>query len=150
MEFTEVVKRLAEARQALEKLNSAYKDKEAKFLAENAALIDQRLEMRHTVEVMEAELRRTTLEHFAATGERKPHPALGIRAGKVYNYAESDAKAWAIEHDMGGVLKLDKRPFEKLLEAGAVSGIDYQELSELTATIATDLSAYLRDPSVPF
>lgn len=99
---------------------------------------------RDTAETLEAELREDILENFAATGNKKPHPALSVREVTRLEYDADIARAWCT-HKLPKALKLDVRLFEKHAKAiGDTSPIEFVNITkEPQATIATDLSDYL-------
>ena len=91
------------------------------------------------LEQAEAKLREITLAAYAETGNKTPAPGVGIREAAKLVYDERDALGWAKEHHLA--LQLDRKAFEKIAKADKLDCVEY--LTEIVATIATDLSPYL-------
>lgn len=138
-ELAELRQMEAEAKAALDELMSELKTSETwQFWSE-------RLESRRaSKEQLENDLRMATVLIFTETGDKRPHPALGIREVTKFNYDASLAHNWCLEY-LPKALKLDARAFEKYAKAVAdVKPVPYVEIyTEPQATIATNLSKYL-------
>ena len=87
----------------------------------------------------ETRLRSMIADNYDATGDKRPHPALGVRETTKLTYDDKLALAWAKEHDMA--LALDKKAFEKIAKASPPNFVT--EVVDIVATIATDLSKYV-------
>jgi hypothetical protein len=73
---------------------------------------------------------------------KKPFAGVGIRVGTLYTYKHEDAFEWAVEHK--AALQLDRKAFEQVCKTDLKPGfVTVQEVP--TATIATDLSAALKE-----
>ena len=101
-------------------------------------------ELKQKAKELDSQIRDYTVSIFESTGEKHPHPAVGIREYTKLDYDKDEALHWAQRH-LPKALKLDNRFFEK--HAKAVS--ETQPISfvriykEPRATISTDLGEYV-------
>lgn len=140
-----LIRRVAEARQALAVPEREYAEHRAAFDAEFATLIERITAAKTELAIAELELRKATAAAFVLTGNKKPAEGVGIRVSRAIDYPDDMALSWAIDHKM--CLALDTKSFKDIMLA-------YSEqqrpewvhvFDNPTATIATDLSAYLTD-----
>ncbi len=145
---TSTVRTLEEALSHLERhrrcaagFRKVYADALAAFEASMAGVKGEIKHLDDLAALAEGEIRLLGIAAFKATGNKHPHPAVGVQETKVYTYDVPTVTAWAIEHKHTQLLNLNKGAFEKVaavLEApGFAVGI------ELKATIATDLTKVL-------
>ena len=144
----ELIERLAQARQ----IEMQYDDELEALESEIEALIKERYDselrrvqlLRETAKAdvadAEARVRAAALDAFAETGDKRPHPAVGIREMTRLYYYDSDAFSYCVEH-LTTALKMDRRKFEKVAKAAELEFVDI--LKEPQATIARDLRAYV-------
>jgi len=98
---------------------------------------------------VEGAIRAAALDAFSATGDKRPHPAVGIREMTRLEYDEGEA-IFFCRRAAPNALKLDRRAFEKIaklgIEAGGPFDLDFVTIrKEPQAAIARDLSAYMGD-----
>jgi hypothetical protein len=92
---------------------------------------------------LEKDLRELALADFKATGSKKPHPAMGIRVTAKVVYDPKEAEAWAKEN-LPTAFTFDTKFFEVYVKN--VANVPCATIEQVpTATIATDLSAYLKE-----
>lgn len=108
---------------------------------EIAMLLDCRREANEQQEKAETALREAALREYGVTGDKQPLLGCGIRVSEKLVYPEGQALLWANDHHMA--LKLDVREFEKLMEAQTLKPAWVTIQPQVTATIATDLGAFL-------
>jgi hypothetical protein len=89
------------------------------------------------VKIAENRLRDLTLAAYAATGNKKPAPGVGIRIVKEISCDESQAVAWAVEARALNCLSLQKSNFKKVAEGLALPFVEINEVA--TATISKEL-----------
>ena len=91
-------------------------------------------------------LRKNVIATYEETGEKKPHPACGVRLTTKMRYVDADAITWCREN-LPAALSLNRRLFEKhakgVAETAPIPGVAF--IKEPKATIAKDLSVYLKD-----
>lgn len=94
-----------------------------------------------TVEDIEAAIREMAIEAY--TNGDKLHAVVGIRKKKVLNYEYAQARTWC-EANLPEAIVLDVKLFEKYAREQSVKPLDFvRVLTELQATIKTDLSEYV-------
>jgi hypothetical protein len=92
---------------------------------------------------LEKDLRLKALADFSVNGIKKPHPALGIRVTSKVVYDPKEAETWAKEN-LPTAFTFDTKFFEVYVKN--VSDVPCATIEQVpTATIATDLSAYLKE-----
>lgn len=145
------VKYLARCRQDADKSQAAVRKTEAQIvLLIKASLLGEKLEelndmLRHDRELLarqDTNVRTLAIEIFNAegTGDKRPHPAIGINMLTRVDYDLEEALTYAREHYPGAV-KLDKRAFDKIAKA---TPHKFVTISKIPSTkITRDLSAYL-------
>lgn len=145
-DFDQIISIVAKSRTTHDAIKDAIKNRRAEFEASIAPLLAEAEVAANILNAAEQAARDAAIAVYEANpDDKKPHPALGIRVSKGYLYEDADATQWAIQHDMPALLKLDRKAFDKLLKDGVVDGLDVIEVTNVTATIATDLSAYLTE-----
>jgi hypothetical protein len=98
----------------------------------------------HQISELENELREMALADFKVTGSKKPHPSMGIRVNLKFVYDPAVALDWA-KTELRTALVLDTKAFEAFVKASTVS-LPFVEVQQIpSATIATDLSEYLKE-----
>jgi N-methylhydantoinase B/oxoprolinase/acetone carboxylase alpha subunit len=97
------------------------------------------------VDELSDQLRELALADYKATGSKKPHPVMGIRVSLKLTYDPAVALDWA-KTEMPAALMLDTKTFEAFVKSAntvPLTFVDYQQIP--SATIATDLSEYLKE-----
>jgi hypothetical protein len=90
------------------------------------------------------QLHELALSDFKATGSKKPHPGVGIRVSTKLAYDPAVALDWA-KTNLPAALVLDTKTFEAFVKATTVP-VTFVSVTETpSATIATDLSEYLKE-----
>jgi len=126
-------RRTAAALQAT--LSAAHRDWEtahADLLATVAAT-------RTAQEQAETALRTATLAAYAATGSKRPHPALGVRVTLTAQYDEAHLTAWA-RTQMPALLRLDAQSVLNVARHLDLPGV--QLIPTPQATIGSDLTRW--------
>jgi hypothetical protein len=98
------------------------------------------------VDELSVQLRELAIHDYWTTGSKKPHPAMGIRVTTVLEYGPSEAEDWA-RINLPAALTLNKSVFETYAKTMAkVNPVPFVFIDDKpTATIATDLSEYLKE-----
>jgi hypothetical protein len=108
------------------------------------AIQDNITEANQQIDDLTKQLHELALNDFRATGSKKPHPAMGIRVSTKLVYDLGVALDWA-KTNLPAALVLDTKTFEGFVKATTVP-VTFVSVTETpTATIATDLSAYLKE-----
>jgi hypothetical protein len=90
------------------------------------------------------DLHEMALADYKATGSKKPHPGVGIRVSTKLVYDPAVALDWA-KTNVPAALVLDTKTFEGFVKA-STAPVTFVSIVEMpTATIATDLSEYLKE-----
>lgn len=89
---------------------------------------------------LEAEYREICLESYKETGEKQQLGGM-IKIFKKYNYDEEAAIAWAVEHKIVTVLKLDSSAFKKVANSMQVEFVETLEIPRMT--LSKDFSKWL-------
>lgn len=144
--MNELIERLAHNRQ----IEAEYKAEIAETEEElRNTIIGLRLERRRVflkaaqrnVADAETDVRLAAVAAFTDTGDKKPHPAVQIKAYTTLTYDAGAALDYARQH-IPNAVRLDKRAFEK---AAKVLALDFVVSdSEARATIARDLSEWVK------
>lgn len=136
------VTELANARALEESVKAHYSARLDAWKRDNADLLVDLDNAREAVAEAERAVRTATLDAYAQTGSKKPHPAVGVQITKVISYDGENARVWAMTASPV-LLKLDAAAFDKAVRAGLVPA-DIAQVEEVPqATIASDLSAWL-------
>jgi hypothetical protein len=92
-------------------------------------------------------LQTAALDAYAATGTKKPHPAIGVRVNTQVVYDPDKALEWSRSNLLAAVT-LDRKMFEAHAKAVAkTQPIPFVALVQTPSiTIASDLSEYLPEP----
>ena len=108
--------------------------------AQNEVKIARHDQAKIILKELEDGLRTAIVEHYAETGDKKPHPKLGLRVSEAPVYIEGQAFNFALQ-SVPELLKLDKRAFvsyaKGVRESVPLPFVDWVE--KVTATIAKDL-----------
>lgn len=144
--IADLVTEVSKARRARDTLLAEIAAKRSAFEDSIRFELDLLAEFKTDVEERERLLRAAVVAHYAATGEKRPHPAVQVRQGKdrtVCEYPESEALKYALEHTVA--LKLDTGILETYLQAmpepARPSWFHVRtETPEPVATIARDLA----------
>ena len=149
--MNELVTLLAHYRAELDAHKAELKERQAELDEILAALpIAQTMAtIKEEVDVLAAEEQRIyralcieAVNAYETTHDKRPHPAVQIKLMTQVDYNEDKFKAWAIEHDLPGLLKLDKAAAKKV--ATGPTAPDFVTIGTYPqATVATDLSEYL-------
>lgn len=140
-----LVKELAQARIAEVEVSQELTVQRSIFEERHADLIAATVDAKQRVEELERQLRELTRDYYITTGERSPHPALGIREMHGMDYDEDAAIAWAIEHRLPACLTLNRKLFERAVSSGLVDDLEVHvdNNRKVTPTIATNLEKWL-------
>jgi hypothetical protein len=108
------------------------------------AIQDNITEATNQIGYLTEQLHELALNDFRTTGSKKPHPALGIRVSTKLVYEPGMALDWA-KTNLPAALVLDTKTFEAFVKATTVPVTFVSEMQIASATIATDLSEYLKE-----
>ena len=144
--FEEEILDLAERRGRVEELGAQVAHLRRGWEKEHEELLTDYADAAATAQAVESNLRELVVLHFERTGDKKPHPKLGIRERVKVIYCLNAATVYA-KTNAQDLLTLDKRKLEKYAKALAgdslVLGGALGELitftKEPTATIAKSL-----------
>ncbi|MDQ2806694.1 MAG: hypothetical protein M3Z04_07220 [Chloroflexota bacterium] len=134
-----LVQAVAAARVATSQAQTTLATARSAWEQANAGLLQAVSATRTAQATAEETLRTATLAAYAATGSKRPHPALGVRLTTRLDYDREQVTAWARQH-MPTVLILDTARFEAVARQLAVPEVTV--ISEPQATIGTDLHAW--------
>jgi hypothetical protein len=96
------------------------------------------------IDELTKDLHELALADFKATGSKKPHPGVGIRVSTKLVYDPAVALDWA-KTNVPAALMLDTKTFEGFVKA-STAPVTFVSIYEVpSATIATDLSAYIKE-----
>ncbi|MDQ2807171.1 MAG: hypothetical protein M3Z04_09730 [Chloroflexota bacterium] len=137
----QLVQTVATARVATTQAQTTLATARSAWEQANADLLQAVSAARSAQASAEERLRVATLAAYAATGSKRPHPALGVRLTTRLEYDRAQVTAWAQRH-MPAVLTLDIARFEAVARQLAVPEVTV--VHEPTATIRTDLTAWTR------
>lgn len=101
-----------------------------------------------TVEARERQLRDVIENRYAVFEEEPDHPALGLRQYADPRYDEFNAITLAVDHRLYGLVKLDRKAFEKVAPTLWPHVCDWDR-KKLTATIKSDLSEWESETEHP-
>jgi len=138
-ELARLRKRQAELKDEVDKLRREWEEANADILNEYALT-------REIAGATEATLRATIVSHFERTGDKKPHPRLGIRETIKVLYDKDEVTDYA-RLNAQDLLVLDKKKLERYAKAlagpslilGGTLGELIEFVKEPTATIAKKL-----------
>jgi len=145
-QLIEEIRVLALAREELAKAKDKAKAQREAFdqSLERQAMLAQQTILEASVTNIEAELRNEMARHYQATGFKSlADGALGIRVSKAFHYTPDEATAWA-KSNAPVLLVLDQKAFEKMIGSLEHKPAFVIETPDVKATIATDLSKYLK------
>ena len=113
---------------------------ETAFREANAALLAEVDRLRHETRAVEAELRHLAAEHFGETGDKHPAPGVNVRVRQTVEFDETEALAWARQHNVA--LLLNRDLFAKVAKAHRDAGtplafVEHNE--EIIGTLAPTL-----------
>ena len=139
--FDEQVSELRAARQLVRQLQTEVDESyEGWRLAHHRDLIARHEQAKADMKELDVELRAAVVFHHGETGEKKPHPKLGVRVSEVPAYDEEVAIRFAL-NTVPDLLKLDTVAFKSYAKGVRASvPLSFVEWEErVTATIARDL-----------
>jgi hypothetical protein len=144
--FEDRVKELAEKRERAAGLDAAAEALRQQWEKEHEELLDEVTKAKTELAEADYNLRLAVIAHYVETGEKKPHPKLGIRVSRpVKIIDEAAALRYAKEH-LPALVVLDTTGFKQYAKGcadiepimeGLVGIVDFEE--KVTATIAKDL-----------
>ena len=137
-ELNDLVIELAEARRSATESQQKYDEAFADWESANEQLVLRRDGDKAYASALEGELRAATAEYYKATGDKKPHPTLGIRVGKRAIYDPDEARRWALGH-ADGLLALDEKRYKKALRDGTLADMPGEVQEYITVTISRDI-----------
>lgn len=140
-----LVKDVAHLRQQHEAAAQKVRDAKQRWDDENADIVLSARNLGDALTFAEKNLRDRAIAEFKATGDKAPCEGVAINMFRRIDYDPQQALGWALDHKL--CLNLDKRAFEKTAKAtGANGGLSFVHITEEPqATIATDLSQYVKD-----
>lgn len=141
MELQERIKKVAALRQSISEMKEAKEVMLKQWEAEHIDFLTYLKEKTEELINTELLLRVATVQAYEETGNKTPALGVGIRELTKYDYDSGKALQWAKSHDMA--LKLDDTAFKKIIKADTPDFVTVTK--EVTATIATDLSEYLKE-----
>jgi hypothetical protein len=145
-DYTELLSKLAAQRLTLataKEMRTAMEiafEETPSFQAIRANIIDATQQ----IDELSEQLRELALADFKATGSKKPHPGVGIRVSTKLVYDPAVALDWA-KTNVPAALVLDTKTFEGFVKASTAPVTFVSIVETPTATIATDLSEYLKE-----
>lgn len=116
--IADLVESVRQARANHEELSAQIAARRQAFEASIRDELDLLAEAKLQVEETERMLRHAAVDYFAATGEKRPHPAVQIREGRpktVFEYPKNTALGYALNHQVA--LQLDESALETYLQA---------------------------------
>ena len=139
--FDEQVSKLRDAKQLVRQCQAAVDESYEEWRAANENWIARAEQAKLDLKEREGYLRLDIMEYYEETGDKKPHPKLGVRVSEVPVYLESEAIEFAMGYDLADLLKLDKISFKSyakgVSKSAPLSFVEWEE--KVTATIARDL-----------
>ncbi len=142
--LADLITELASARGWLALRKNSIEIARKRWEAEHSDKLDALEAAKERVNEAERAVRTATHAAYLASGDKKPHAAVGIRMTTIISYNEADARAWAMDN-LKMALKLDTTAFDKAVRAKLVPA-DIASIEEVAqTTIASDLSAYIID-----
>lgn len=140
MNQNELIAEVIAARQTAADIAATLKARREEWEAANAELIASNEAAKVALSEVEAALRKWGEAEYAATGNKKPAPGVGVRVSKKLIYPERQAFDWALENAPVLIVRtLDKKAFEALMKTQPQDFVTEEE--SVTITLATDLEA---------
>ena len=140
---------LAIARSEEARLKAELAEKRAAFDIANSSLIIGAKSASEMIATLEADVRALTLSAYEQNGDRRP--ALGVEVKVQTRYEYDSGEAFVKAKAMGVAIvpeSLDAKAFEKIVKASPESFPFVRIVTEPTAQIGRDLSAYLASEEV--
>lgn len=136
--FEEQVSNLYAARQLVRQFQTDVDESYEEWRAKNEIKIARAEQAKMDLKEIEDGLRAAIVTHYSETGDKKPHPKLGIRISQVAVYDIADAELYVREY-APALLTLDTKAFGRYAKAwpDKVGFVSWQE--KVTPTIARDL-----------
>lgn len=139
--FDEQVSKLHAARKLVRQWQVAVDESYEEWREQNEVRIAKAEQAKLNLKEREDYLRLDILEYYERTGDKKPHPKLGIRVLEVPVYEEGAAINFAVTNVVSTLLKLDKVAFKSYAKGVRASAplpfVEWEE--KVTTTIAKDL-----------
>lgn len=138
--FNEEISKLRAAKQLTQQFQKEVDESYEEWRAQNESILARHEQAKLDMKEIEVELRLAVLDHYQDTGEKKPHPKLGVRvlARPVYN--SEDAFEFAF-NNVRNLLRLDLKMFESyargVRKSAPLKFVEWEE--KVIATIAKDL-----------
>lgn len=139
-EITQLANARAEARKIADKIQEI-QDEFDRQHPELAELAVQAAEADAKAKRLYEALREKIVNRLELMGEEPQHDAIGMRQYRRPKYDEADAIAYAVEHRLYTLLRLNTGAWEKVGPVLAPHSGDWEHV-EMRPTISTDLSAY--------
>ena len=108
----EQIQKVRELRAVLESRTQELHEQQVAFNQQHKDLIEAKCKAASDCAHEEARLRELTMTAYAETGNKKPAEGVGIRMVKCLRYVEAHVKDWAMAHDYGLFLELDRAGFQ--------------------------------------
>jgi len=141
------VKNLAHSRAQLATLEAELAERRKAFDAENETLLSAIADAKARTAQHETSARDMAYAIADERGEMRPHPAILTKHVRVPIYEPAEAVAWALSHNMAGMIDLKKRAYEKALLSSLAADMPGQVIDDFQVTIKTDLAAWLAEES---
>jgi len=120
--------------------------RQARFEEENTALLQAMKDRTAALAEAEARVKAHAVEHYEATGEKKPCDGLEVKLYHLPTYDKINATQWAQDHPEKGLLVLDEALYKKLLKVARENKLpDWADapgelVEDPRAQIASDLN----------
>lgn len=128
-------------RMARDEAKAQFKEFHTAYLAASAPAQAQLAACERDTATAETALREAAEAYYATSLDKRPIAGVGIREVTEYNYDPETALDWAVQHQMRGLLQLNKSRFEGLARAAADDMPFVAITSHPQATLAADLGA---------
>ena len=145
--FEDRIKDLAEKRKLAAELSAQVEALRQQWKKEHKGLLTQVVAAKRKLAEADHGLRLDVIANYEATGQKKPHPKLGIRVSKVVKIVDEQAALEYAKRYIPTLIVLDTTGFKQYVKGVAgIKGFIASELGEIvaftekvTATIAKDL-----------
>ena len=145
--FENEIRDLAEKRGLVLELDAKVEALRQQWFKEHEGLLDRLVTAKADLSKADRKLRLDVIANYEATGQKKPHPKLGIRVSKVVKIVDESAAFEYARQYIPALIVLDTKGFEQYAKGVAgIEGIIGGQLGlivafedKVTATIAKDL-----------
>ena len=145
--FENEIRDLAEKRRLVAELDAEVETRRLQWEKENRVPLAKLVSAKRALAEADHGLRLDVIASYEATGQKKPHPKLGIRVSKVVKIVDEQAALEYAKRYIPTLIVLDTTGFKQYVKGVAgIKGFIASELGEIvaftekvTATIAKDL-----------